>query len=264
MHNKHSSYVDFLHDTHFRRKETGEEEIVDFLELIERMVGSLLFPDVAYFVIDYSKKKYVLLKGNIKKTTGHLPDDFFGGGLDFIMDIVNRDDFKVYNDHIFKDSMGILKNIPHNEQHLYTFSHNFRLKTKDGQHICSLQRGSYITSRETGLPTHCYGTFQDISAFKSTTTVIHSIDKSSSGPNGVGHENLLTHYYYPNLEDQRLTRREKEILCWIAEGLSIKQAAHKLHIAESTVTNHRKNIMRKTNTKNVAQLIAYAVRHEII
>jgi DNA-binding CsgD family transcriptional regulator len=45
---------------------------------------------------------------------------------------------------------------------------------------------------------------------------------------------------------------------------SSKMIAAKLHIAENTVANHRKNIMRKTNTENVAQLIAFLVRNRII
>ena len=264
MHNKNQTYVNFLQDTHFRKKENSKEEILNFLELIERMTGSLLFPDVAYFVIDYSIKKYILLKGNIPKTTGHLPGDFMSGGLDFIIEIVNKDDFKIYNDNIFKDSLGVLKTTTHGEHAMLTFSHNFRLKSKEGHYVSTLQRGSYITSPDTGMPLFSYGTFQDITAYKNNTTIIHSIDVHMPGNGGAGNRNLLTNYYFPNSEDRELSKREKEILCWIAEGLSIKQAADKLHITESTVTNHRRNIMRKTNTKNIAQLIAYAVRHGII
>jgi DNA-binding CsgD family transcriptional regulator len=61
-----------------------------------------------------------------------------------------------------------------------------------------------------------------------------------------------------------LTKREKEILYWMAEGYSIKELADKLCVTESTITNHRKNIMRKANAKNVAQLIAYSIRNGII
>ncbi len=53
----------------------------------------------------------------------------------------------------------------------------------------------------------------------------------------------------------QLTRREKEILCCIAEGLSSKQIASKLFISENTVANHRKNMLRKKGAKSSAQLI---------
>ena len=51
-----------------------------------------------------------------------------------------------------------------------------------------------------------------------------------------------------------LTKREKEVLACIKEGLSIKQAADKLSIAENTVANHRKNILLKTGAKSSADM----------
>ena len=52
-----------------------------------------------------------------------------------------------------------------------------------------------------------------------------------------------------------LTRREKEILSHIAEGLSSKQIAWRLDIAERTVVNHRCNMLRKTGTKSSSELL---------
>ncbi|QEC74380.1 helix-turn-helix transcriptional regulator [Arachidicoccus ginsenosidivorans] len=50
----------------------------------------------------------------------------------------------------------------------------------------------------------------------------------------------------------------------MADGLSSKQIAGNLHISENTIANHRKNMLRKTSTGNVAQLIAYACKSSII
>ena len=52
-----------------------------------------------------------------------------------------------------------------------------------------------------------------------------------------------------------LTQREKEILSWIAMGLSSKQIAAKLLISESTVVSHRKNMLAKTGAKSSPELI---------
>ena len=43
----------------------------------------------------------------------------------------------------------------------------------------------------------------------------------------------------------RLTKREKEILQYIADGMRSTQIAEKLSISEYTVANHRKNIIKK-------------------
>ena len=55
-----------------------------------------------------------------------------------------------------------------------------------------------------------------------------------------------------------LTRREKEILALIADGLTNPEMAEKLFVSHWTVDSHRKSIMTKLNTKNTAMLIKYA------
>ena len=55
-----------------------------------------------------------------------------------------------------------------------------------------------------------------------------------------------------------LTRREKEILILVTEGLTNAEMAKKLFVSQWTVDSHRKSIMTKLNTKNTAMLIKYA------
>ncbi len=57
-----------------------------------------------------------------------------------------------------------------------------------------------------------------------------------------------------------LGRREREVLQLIAEGLRGAEIARRLHIAESTVEVHRRNIMRKLDLHGVAELTRYAIR----
>ena len=54
----------------------------------------------------------------------------------------------------------------------------------------------------------------------------------------------------------RLTKREKEILFCIGEGLSSRQIAARLIISQHTVSNHRKNMLLKTGVKSSKELIA--------
>ena len=57
-----------------------------------------------------------------------------------------------------------------------------------------------------------------------------------------------------------LGRREREVLALVAEGKSSSEIAAKMHIAASTVEVHRRNIMRKLDLHNVAELTKYAIR----
>ena len=60
-----------------------------------------------------------------------------------------------------------------------------------------------------------------------------------------------------------LTRREREILQLIGEGLTTKEIAGKLRISLNTVNVHRKNIMAKLNIHRKANLIRYALKEGI-
>jgi two-component system response regulator DegU len=57
-----------------------------------------------------------------------------------------------------------------------------------------------------------------------------------------------------------LTRRETQILTYIAEGNSNKEIAHILEISEQTIKNHVSAILRKLNANDRAHAVALALR----
>jgi DNA-binding NarL/FixJ family response regulator len=54
-----------------------------------------------------------------------------------------------------------------------------------------------------------------------------------------------------------LTRREKEVIKLIIDGLTNEQIAEKLFLSPLTVSTHRKNVLSKLNLKNTAMLVKY-------
>ncbi|RYY49662.1 MAG: response regulator transcription factor [Chitinophagaceae bacterium] len=61
-----------------------------------------------------------------------------------------------------------------------------------------------------------------------------------------------------------ITRREKEILGLIANGLTNGEIAQQLFISTATVDTHRKNLLAKFEVKNTALLIKMAVQMQLI
>lgn len=61
-----------------------------------------------------------------------------------------------------------------------------------------------------------------------------------------------------------LTGREREVLQLVAEGKSNQFIAESLGMSPKTVQTHRKNLMKKLNLDNVADLVRYAIRTGII
>lgn len=62
----------------------------------------------------------------------------------------------------------------------------------------------------------------------------------------------------------KLSRREKEILNAIGQGLSNQEISTLLTISQRTVERHRTNLLEKTSSKNSIQLIIYALRNNLI
>jgi DNA-binding NarL/FixJ family response regulator len=61
-----------------------------------------------------------------------------------------------------------------------------------------------------------------------------------------------------------LTRREKEVLELIAEGMTNNEIAQKLFVSVTTVDTHRKNLLAKFETRNIASLIKMAMQLQMI
>ncbi|MGH7452512.1 MAG: response regulator [bacterium] len=61
-----------------------------------------------------------------------------------------------------------------------------------------------------------------------------------------------------------LTKRETEILRFIALGLTNKKIAEKLFLSIRTINTHRTNLMQKLNIHDTAGLVRYAIQNGIV
>ena len=61
-----------------------------------------------------------------------------------------------------------------------------------------------------------------------------------------------------------ITRREKQVLNLIADGMTNTEIAEKLFVSASTVDSHRKNLIAKLHVKNTAALVRIAMENKII
>ena len=65
-------------------------------------------------------------------------------------------------------------------------------------------------------------------------------------------------------DSSKLSNRERQVLQLVAEGHTSAIIADLLNIALSTVEVHRRNILRKLNLHNAAELTRYAISNSII
>jgi DNA-binding NarL/FixJ family response regulator len=96
--------------------------------------------------------------------------------------------------------------------------------------------------------------------------LIEAIHAVASGKTFLSHDafEIITHATTKKEAVPRITRREKEILDLVVEGLTSGEIATKLFVSQWTVDSHRKSLMTKFNTKNTASLIKYAFENGLI
>jgi DNA-binding NarL/FixJ family response regulator len=63
---------------------------------------------------------------------------------------------------------------------------------------------------------------------------------------------------------EKLTQREIEILKLLALGKTNREISSMLFISIKTVETHRKNIMNKLSLRNLADIVRYAIKNELI
>lgn len=61
-----------------------------------------------------------------------------------------------------------------------------------------------------------------------------------------------------------LSKKEKEVLLLVAEGLKTKDIADRMNLSIKTVESHRRNIMKKLNIFSVAGLTKYVLQDELV
>jgi DNA-binding NarL/FixJ family response regulator len=65
-------------------------------------------------------------------------------------------------------------------------------------------------------------------------------------------------------DEKRITQRQSEILQLLAEGLSMKQVASVIDVKPGTVAFHKYRMMETLNIHSNAELLGYALKHQMI
>lgn len=63
--------------------------------------------------------------------------------------------------------------------------------------------------------------------------------------------------------DNNLTERELQVLRLVVSGKSLNAIAEELHLSSKTISSHKTRVMQKLGVANNADLVRYALRHDL-
>lgn len=210
------------------------------------------------YLLDYRSGLYINMSENF---AGYKSECFLKSGISHTLEIYERAHLALFNKEIFPDRLQILKAIPAEEHKNYVFSYNSMIKNKNGSFEHFLQRSCFLSDCD-GNPMFSMGILLNITHYHQGNLVTQSVDKIAG--DGYDCETIHKKVYHLQEETKLFTKREKEILLWMAEGLSSKMIAEKMFVSEHTIVNHRRNMQDKTNMPNATALVTFALKKSVI
>jgi DNA-binding CsgD family transcriptional regulator len=231
-----------------------KEQLIDW----QKLDNMIALRNQFFYISDFTTGRNIYIHPNIEQITGYPPEEFHNFGR--IYELTHPDEQELvlefskrtvsftslYKKEFLKDPLISL------------FSIDFRLKHKKGHYInLNRQASCFKTDR--------YGNM--VLAFLIYTDVSHL--KKSESFNIFWLGALKYQFYFDDLikkyqQDYKITKREKDVLVLLANGESATKIARSLGLSPHTIISHRKNLLRKTGTKNTAELVKLAMDKELI
>ena len=259
------SFEDLLFSGKYNKSEIDQDAVKSFIVNTANFFSAGIPFHGATQIVDYTKAKHVALSDGYNDFLGYRPEEIMENGLSFIIEeLFYNNDFEVVNKKIFPTIFKFLKSYPREQHQEFIITFSYRGIRKDGKIISCCQQGSFLTNPVTSLPLYGMGVVMDVSPFKKDSSIQLLIERRIDLGHKIHYETCLEMYFNPDLDKPLLTKMEMLIVKCLADGLSSKQIASKYFISEFTVVKHRKNILKKTNTKNSVELINFLVTNHLI
>lgn len=221
------------------------------IELYKKLIDIFQVGDYYYLIFNPPEMTIEFASDSTTAVLGYRPEELT---LEFLMEIIHPDDLP----NFINFEATVTKfwgELPPEKVMKYKSRYDYRLRKKDGGYIRILQQIVTIQSDADGAVLRTFVVHTDISHLKKDNRMVLSFIGLDDEPSyiDVGPAQRLVPF------KGILTRREMEILKLLAQNRTSQQIADLLHISCATVSTHRKNMLRKTGTSTVLELVQLAL-----
>ena len=227
---------------------------------INQLVASIFNPgEFFYILINFFDLSIEYVHPTIEKLIGMKPEDFT---FETVFGIMHPDDaFQMK----LKEEAAVLfyyTRIPTQKIPLYKSTYTFRLSNPDGKYKNFLTQNIALTVTE-GRIHHVLSVFTDVTFMNLMPDNRISFIGINGEPSYYSLSTDPNNILQPE-KDLSLSVREREIVRGLAEGHGSKQIADILHISTHTVDTHRRNLLKKTGTKNTLELAVVCLKKGLL
>ena len=208
------------------------KDILDQLRFLKNIVSNL---SIAIFIHDLKKLRHIWTNNNYYNIIGYSDLEIKQLGPEWAKNNYHPEDIHIVKERIdyFKQNKG------------EAYSGVYRIKHKKGHWVWVYSNTVVYKQDESGFPDQLLGICIDFSDNFKTMKQFKELFKEN--------QQLKN-----QLQIEKLTKREREIIKMIAHGNTGQEIADNLHISLSTVNNHRKHMLVKLGLHNIAELSHFA------
>lgn len=231
----------------------GLQDMVKGYEEFERVCSMW---NTYIYMHDYQSNSYIYISPSFCNYFGLDYNTVLAEGFESISSLIHPHDLFVLENNLFKKINDFLASIHHQEaeeNQNYKFIYNFRIRKKDSSYISMSVVSKILSFDKKGAIQLDFGMISPVNHILQTDRIILNISKSI---NDLDYDTLLQEEFNPEANtDLNLTDREMEIIMLLKKGMDSKDMAEHLCLSQHTVRNHRRNILKKTNTNKVTELL---------
>lgn len=231
------------------------------IEELRQIDGFFKKSSACLFVADMQTAQYLFVSDVVNEVMGHRHDAIIEGGMEYVDYYMQAPDY--VNMRVMEEQFRFFTE--NKSRDLPEVRLKFVIPWLDQKKKLRYFFQQYnIAHRNTeGMPLGFYGFCLDFTNIIKESQVTQQLELFNEETQEWDVYSRLE-FYLQKDDNKLLSKREIEILKWVAEGLSSKEIADKLFISVHTVNTHRKNMLARTNSKNSSDLILYGVQHKLL
>ena len=198
-----------------------------------------------YFLLDLQRLHFLYLHPDINVVLGY---EAAAVDLNFLLSKIHPDDQIVFLNHE-NTVVSFFSKLPADKFLKYKVAYDYRIMNTEGNYVRILHQVVVVNHDQKSIIT-TMGIHTDITHLKTSNKSTLSFIGLENEPSFYNVE--VKEIYIPS--SIQISKREKEVMLLMMKGMTSKQIGELLVISPLTVSTHRKNIFKKTETKTFIEL----------
>tara|TARA_R110002033_G_scaffold162910_1_gene199769 strand:- start:621 stop:1400 length:780 start_codon:yes stop_codon:yes gene_type:complete len=236
-------------------------ETINIFQIVEQIASLFAAGSFYYFVFNLVTLEFDYVSEGTKPLLGIEPKDF---SFIKLLKVLHPEDQEQMSK---KESTSLnlkLNIIPKEHITKYKTVYLMRIRDRNGNYKTFLHQVKALTISEDGKIQQTIGVHTDVTYLKIPFDQNISFIPIDSKLQPFHFEFLNNGYVLTTSLAEKFTKREQDIIKLLGQGKRANEIADMLYISKLTVNTHKRNILKKSNSKNSAELVVKCLREGFI